>query len=94
MVVRLLDTEDNDLLCAALDILGRRGWSGPIVDLVRGWLAASELTSADQQALRGALLAMDDNGEIQRLIADALEDEETIGPTRQLLLDVIARCSL
>jgi putative heme-binding domain-containing protein len=92
LTVPLLDTDDPDLQQAALAVISRHeGWSDEIRKLVEQWLATTELTTSQQQALTGALLALSANEGIQNQIAAALLGATTPLENRRLLLRVISR---
>jgi len=93
-VAPLLDTADDELQRTALDIISRRGWTEESVELLTDWLATPDLTDLRQRGLRGALHAMESDEQIQHLIADTLNDDETSPAVQLLLLDVVARSQL
>jgi putative heme-binding domain-containing protein len=91
-VVPLLDTDDQDLQQAVLEVMGRRpGWSGEVTGLLRGWLTSRTLSDRQQSSLTGALLAFAGQADVQGLVAEALSSPRTTLPTRLLLLRVLAR---
>jgi putative heme-binding domain-containing protein len=91
-VVPLLDTDDQDLQQAVLEVMGRRpGWSGEVTGLLRGWLASPTLSDRQQSSLTGALLAFAGQADVQGLVAEGLSSPRTTLPTRLLLLRVLAR---
>jgi len=92
-LVPLLDTDDQDLQAAALDVMGRHpGWSGEVIGLLRGWLGAEKLSVSQESSLSGTLLAFSTEADVQRLVAGALANPKTAPATRLLLLRVLARC--
>jgi putative heme-binding domain-containing protein len=92
LTVLLLDTDDPDLQQAALAVISRHdGWSDEIRRLVDQWLATAELSTSQQQALTGALLALSANEGIQNQVAAALLGATTPLENRRLLLRVISR---
>jgi len=93
-VTPLLDTADAELQRTALDILSRRSWADESVSLLSIWLATPDLAERQQQALRGALRAMEANAGIQELIADKLSDGEVAPAVHVMLLDVVSRSRL
>ncbi|HLJ10194.1 MAG TPA: PVC-type heme-binding CxxCH protein, partial [Planctomycetaceae bacterium] len=95
LTVPLLDTDDPDLQQAALAVISRHeGWSDEIHELVSQWLASAELSTAQQQALTGALLALSKSEGIQDQLAKALGEAKTPIENRRLLLRVISRARL
>ncbi|MBI1914495.1 MAG: HEAT repeat domain-containing protein [Planctomycetes bacterium] len=92
-VVPLLDTDDLELQQTVLEVMGRRpGWSGEVIGLLRGWLAAPKRSAGQERSLTGALLAFAGEARVQRLVVDTLADPKTAPVTRLLLLGVVARC--
>ena len=92
LTVPLLDTDDPDLQQSALAVISRHnGWSDEIRKLVDQWLATAELSTSQQQALTGALLALSANEVIQNQVAAALLGATTPLENRRLLLRGISR---
>ncbi|MEX2175178.1 MAG: PVC-type heme-binding CxxCH protein [Pirellulaceae bacterium] len=94
-VAALLDTTDQPLLAATLDVISRHpGWSDELVALAGKLLAQNELSESEESLLSGSLVGMAKNEKVQELIADALVDEK-LSPAKQcLLLDVMSRSAL
>jgi putative membrane-bound dehydrogenase-like protein len=91
-VAALLDTTDQPLLTAALDVISRRpGWSDELVALAGKLLGQAELSDSEQSLLSGALVGLAKDEKIQALVGEHLGRSETSETTRSLLLDVISR---
>lgn len=94
-VVPLLDTDDAELQRAALDIITRHeGWAQDTLQVLREWLLSDERTPEQNRSLSGALLAFSPEEQVQRLLAETFVDSKASVATRQLMLEVIARCRL
>jgi putative heme-binding domain-containing protein len=92
LVVPLLDTDDEALQQAVLEVIGRRPeWSGAVRDLVARWLKAEKLTAGQERSLTAALVTFGTTPAIQPLVSEALNDGHTALPTRLLLLRVMAQ---
>ena len=95
VVTPLLDTDDEALQQAALDVITRRaGWAAGIIERLDHWLADPDATSAQRKMLRGALLAFRGDEPVQQLIGAALSKSDTPTEHRLLLLEVISRAEL
>jgi putative membrane-bound dehydrogenase-like protein len=94
-VAALLDTTDQPLLTAALDVISRRpGWADELVAIAAKLLERQELSESDQSLVSGSLVAMSSNENVQALIADSLADQRLLPAKQALLLDVIERSGL
>jgi putative heme-binding domain-containing protein len=94
-VAALLDTTDQPLLAAALDVISRRqGWAVQLVAIATRLLTQKELTDAEQSLLSGALVGLAKNDKVQALVGEKLAAADTRQSTKLLLLDVIARSDL
>lgn len=94
-VAALLDTTDQPLIAAALDVISRRaGWSDELVTMAGKLLAQKELSESEQAILSGALVGMAKTDEVQALIGAKLAASETPDVTKVLLLDVVNRSAI
>ena len=94
-VAALLDTTDQPLLTAALDVISRHpGWSDELVELAGKLLANSELAESEQTLLSGALVGLAGNEKVQTLVANSLSQGNAPASRAELLLDVISRSAL
>ncbi|HEV3024325.1 MAG TPA: HEAT repeat domain-containing protein, partial [Pirellulales bacterium] len=94
-VAALLSADDADLQRAALDVASKRpAWSDLTHDVLRSWLAADELSPAQARTLTSLLLAFCNSDDVQRLVAEAMAERNTVTATRRLLLDVMARSAV
>jgi putative heme-binding domain-containing protein len=92
LVVPLLDSADDALQRAVLEVIGRRpGWADAAGELLGRWLKAKELTVAQERSLSSVLLALRAEPGIRKLVAGALAERATVTPTRLLLLRVMAQ---
>ena len=72
-VAGLLDTTDQPLLTATLDVISRRaGWSEELVSLAGKLLAQSELSESEQSLLSGALVGLAKDEKVQTLVGQTL----------------------
>jgi putative heme-binding domain-containing protein len=91
-VAALLDTTDQPLLTAALDVISRhQGWSSELVELASKLLAKNELSESEQSLLSGSLTGLAKDENVQRLVSNTLGRPDIHVGTRLLLLDVIGR---
>jgi putative heme-binding domain-containing protein len=91
-VAALLDTTDQPLLTAALDVISRReGWADQLVTIASKLLAQPQLSDSEQSLLSGALVGLAKNDKVQSLVAEHLARTDVPIVTRLLLLDVISR---
>src|SRR5262249_58181579 len=87
LVVPLLDTGDDALHQAVLEVIARRpGWADAAGDLLGRWLRADRLSVAQERSLSGALLALGGEPAIRQLLARAPSDPRARAPTRPLPL--------
>jgi putative heme-binding domain-containing protein len=94
-VAALLDTTDQPLLTAALDVISRReGWANELVSLSTKMLAQPQLSDSEQSLLSGALVGLAKDEKIQALLATRLAAADAPIATKLLLLDVISRSDL
>jgi putative heme-binding domain-containing protein len=99
-VAPLLDTDDAALQSAALAVIGKHPeWADQFTDFLRSVLddggatdnfGGGELSSERQSAIRGTLVALRGQAEVEKLAAEALARENTRPAIRQLLLEVAA----
>lgn len=95
LVTPLLDTTDVVLQQTALEVITKHeGWTREIVQLLAGWLSASELSDSQVAMARGALLAFINEQAIQQLIAKHLSEASTPTASKHLLLEVVGRSGL
>jgi putative heme-binding domain-containing protein len=94
-VTPLLNTDDPALQQTALAIIATRpGWAREITGLLRDWLTRERLDAAQQEGLRGAVLAFCKDRAIQDLVAQTLAAKKTPAATRLLLVETMAWASL
>jgi putative heme-binding domain-containing protein len=94
-VALLLDTTDQPLLAASLDVISRRqGWADELVTLSRKLLEQKELSESEQSLLSGALVGLAKNDKVQAIVGEKLAAADTTVATKLLLLDVIGRSDL
>ncbi|MCS6849695.1 MAG: HEAT repeat domain-containing protein [Gemmataceae bacterium] len=94
-VVPLLQSDDPALLRTAWGILtARPEWAEAVVRQLSDWLARGELSAAQRDMLRSALVAFARNGEVQQLVAQSLASERTGAEVRILVLESIAEAAL
>lgn len=92
LVDPLINSDDEDLKRAALEVIGRRPeWSGLLEKALHESLVRRELTAAQERTLADALVGLSSIDGIQKTIADAITDRRTPAATRQLLLRVISQ---
>lgn len=90
-VIALLDTDDPQLLEAVLEVISRHeGWVAETVPLFRQWLLAESPNPRRIEVMRRFFLAQQDDLWVQELVSDALTHRQTIGPIRQMVIEVIA----
>ena len=90
MVGALLDTEDEQLQTAALDVISRHeGWGQQIVGLMQSWLTDGKPLGQRTATARGVLLAFKNDPAVQQLVAQGLKDGSA--DHKQLMLEVLAR---
>jgi putative membrane-bound dehydrogenase-like protein len=95
LVTPLLNTSDPALQKTALAIITTRpGWAKETVGLLRQWLNRNKLDESRQESTRGTLLAFCKDREIQNLVAQVLEQDQTPVAIRLLLLETMARAPL
>ncbi len=79
----------------ALEIISRRpNWSAAAHQIMRAWLALPKRTPRQEQILGDLLTAGSSDPAVQEIVADALADAKTPGPTRAFLIAVIGRTAL
>lgn len=94
-VVALLDTDDEELHRATLDVISRHeGWASDTAALLKDWLTQSDLTNERVSVARGFLSVQSNDESIQNLIAELLQKEDLPNTSRQLLLEVITTSGL
>lgn len=90
IVGALLDTEDEQLQEAALDVISRReGWGMQIVGVMQGWLTDGKPLGQRAATARGVLLAFQNDPNVQQVVVQALK--EGSAEHKQLMLEVLAR---
>lgn len=90
IVGALLDTEDEQLQTAALDVISRHeGWGQQIVGLMQGWLTDGKPLGQRAATARGVLLAFKNDPAVQQLVVQGLKDGSA--EHKQLMLEVLAR---
>ena len=94
-VVALLDTDDEALRKAALDVISRHdGWASETLTLLSDWLHDERQLPVRKLMIRGFLRSQTGDESVQRLVADLLADSNLPGESRLLLLEVIAESGL
>jgi len=94
-VVSLLDTDDEPLRSAALDVISRHeGWASETLTLLSGWLHESSLPPGRASMIRGFLRTQTGDESVQKLVADLLLDLMLPQTSRLLLLEVVAESGL
>ncbi len=94
-VVSLLDTDDEPLRTAALDVISRHeGWASGTLSLLSGWLHDGHLSSERTSMIRGFLRTQTSDESVQKLVADLLLDAQLPQGSRLLLLEVVAESGL
>ncbi|MDX1944702.1 MAG: HEAT repeat domain-containing protein [Pirellulaceae bacterium] len=94
-VAALLDTTDQLLLTAALDVISRRpGWTDELVELAGKLLAQKALSEGEQSLLSGALVGLAKDEKVQALVGQTLARRDLPVVLQSLLLDVVGRSDL
>lgn len=94
-VVALLDTDDEPLRSAALDVISRHdGWASETLTLLSGWLHESSLPTGRASMIRGFLRTQTSDEAVQKLVSDLLLDLKLPQASRLLLLEVVAESGL
>lgn len=94
-VVALLDTDDEPLRTAALDVISRHeGWASGTLSLLGGWLHDDHLATERTSMIRGFLRVQASDESVQNLVADMLDDAKLPETSRLLLLEVVAESGL
>lgn len=94
-VAALLDTNDQPLLTAALDVISRRdGWSTELVALASKLLDQPALSESEASLVSGSLVAFAKEEKVKALVAGSLNRDNCPAPVQSLLLDVMSRSDL
>jgi putative membrane-bound dehydrogenase-like protein len=94
-VVALLDTDDEPLRKAALDVISRHeGWASETLTLLSGWLHELNLPAERASMIRGFLRTQTGDETVQKLVSDLLLDLKLPQASRLLLLEVVAESGL
>ncbi|MDA0810549.1 MAG: c-type cytochrome [Planctomycetota bacterium] len=94
-VVSLLDTDDEPLRTAALDVISRHdGWASGTLSLLGSWLHDGHLSPERTSMIRGFLRTQTSDESVQKLVADLLLDPKLPQASRLLLLEVVAESGL
>ena len=94
-VVSLLDTDDEPLRQAALDVISRHeGWASETLTLLSNWLLESRQTAGRASMIRGFLRSQISDETVQKLVSDLLLDQKLPQASRLLLLEVVAESGL
>jgi len=94
-VVALLDTDDEPLRKAALDVISRHeGWASETLTLLSGWLHELSLSPERASMIRGFLRTQTGDETVQQLVSDLLLDLKLPQASRLLLLEVVAESGL
>ncbi len=99
-VAPLLDTDDAALQTAALSVIGKHPeWAGEFTEFLRNVLEGKDaigdadggaLSPERQAAVRGTLMALRGQADVEKMAAEALARDKTRPAIRQLLLEVAA----
>jgi len=90
IVGSLLDTEDEQLQAAALEVISRHeGWGQQIVGLMQSWLTDGKPLGQRAATARGVLLAFKNDPAVQKVVIQGLKDGSA--EHKQLMLEVLAR---
>ncbi len=90
IVGSLLDTSDEALQQAALDVISRHeGWGQQIIGLLQGWMNDDRPLGDRTATARGVLLAFQHDDAVQQLVAQGLRADNA--ERQQLMLEVLAR---
>ena len=90
-VVALLDTDDEPLRNAALDVISRHeGWASETLSLLSKWLHDENKLTSRKAMIRGFLRAQIEDESVQQLVANLLGKTKLPRESRLLLLEVIA----
>ncbi len=88
-----LKDADPELRRGALWVISRHpDWSGELLKALRARPRGTEFPSDEEAALREALLSCCENGEAQKMLADALGDPAAGSRQQLFLLDTIEQC--
>lgn len=94
-VVSLLDTDDEPLRSAALDVISRHeGWASETLTLLSGWLRELSLPAERASMIRGFMRTQTSDESVQKLVADLVLDAKLPQASRLLLLEVVAESGL
>lgn len=94
-VVSLLDTDDESLRMAALDVISRHdGWASETLTLLSGWLHESSVPAGRASMIRGFLRTQTSDETVQKLVSDLLLDLKLPEASRLLLLEVVSESGL
>jgi putative membrane-bound dehydrogenase-like protein len=95
LVAPLLDTDDQRLRQAAIDVITRhKSWAGELVEHLRAWLTVADTDPEHLAVARGALAAFLDEPDVRQLVGELLRDGRLTPEGRAVVLAVIARASL
>lgn len=93
-VAALLDTEEESLRMAALEVISRReGWASEILSLLTEWLYDDNSDSRSAM-IRGFLRSQVSDSSVQKVIANLLSGQTLPQSSRSLLLEVITSSGL
>ncbi len=94
-VVSLVDSGEPALRLAALGVLEKHPqWAPELRTAIERWMSAEVLTPADQERLRGALVALAVDAELQQRIAARLIDSGSSSGLRTVLCEAIVQSQL
>ncbi|NQV28716.1 MAG: HEAT repeat domain-containing protein, partial [Rhodopirellula sp.] len=94
-VVSLLDTDDEPLRKAALEVISRHaGWASETLALLSSWLRDVQQPSGRAVMIRGFLRTQTGDETVQKLVSDLLLDQKLPQASRLLLLEVMSESGL
>jgi putative membrane-bound dehydrogenase-like protein len=94
-VVAVLDTDDDSLRRAALDVISRhQGWASETSTLLSVWLHEGTQLTERATMIRGFLRTQTADEAVQKLMSDLLLDAKLPIASRLLLLEVMAESGL
>lgn len=95
MVMTRVAAADAELQQTAVRILQQHPeWAGAALGLLRNWLEKPSLSSEEQRALHGTLLAFQGQPTVQELVASALARRKIPADRRVWMLEALAQSSL
>ena len=93
-VAPMLDPKIPALQTVALQVLTRRGWSGEVGAQLRQWLAKGDLSDAQVELIRNAIITLGTESAMQDTLARILHEVSTPLFARRLVLECMAQVQL